>query len=208
MKMMNQLPWQIIEGAVASPAAVARALRQQLGPHPVPMPDARTRGLLLEVAGDVAARTQLGASHPVLAAALAPFLQNPDALYLVAVNETPPSAPAEFLMRPHVDQRWLGPGQGFSPAAARVTTVVFLDFPPSGQGGELVLFPGATPAELAALPPTDVRPAVAQLGGVLVAPRPGQACRLVGALPHAVLGYAAAPAAAWRLVAVVGEFAP
>jgi hypothetical protein len=195
----------ITDDAVPAAADTAQSLRLQLKVHPVPHYDPRTRGLLLEVDGAPTAQQQFQVDHPVLASLVNRFLQATDAVYIVAVNETPPSGPDLFQMRPHIDRRWLG--SGFSPDAPRFTTIVFLDFPRSGRGGELVLFPSATYTDLAAVPREGARATVAQHHGLQVPPQPGRTCRFAGALPHAVLGYSADPEDVWRLVVVVAEFA-
>jgi hypothetical protein len=200
------LPMTVIEDAVGDPRGLARTLRSHLGPHPVPQSDPRTRGMMMEIEGaeDLA---RLRVRFPALAALVDRFAGDPDAVYVVAVNDTPPSPPDAFFMRPHVDRRWM-PGGGFAGAAPRWTNVVFLDFPEDGDGGELVVFPpGAFPPGRA-VPREDARRTLRAAGGVTVQPRPGHACRMAGHLPHAVLGYAAREESPWRLAVVVAEFGP
>lgn len=192
------------DGAAGDPAALARALRPRLGPHPVPQSDARTRGLILEVGGGPDGHAWLRTELPALGELFARFAGGPDAIHVLAVNETPPTSPDSFLLRPHADRRWLG--DGFGPTPPRWTTVVFLDFPEGGRGGELAVFPrdafeGAEP-----VPRDGARQTVERTRGVLVPPRPGRACRFPGELPHAVLGYLAPPQSAWRLALVLAEF--
>ena len=195
----------IRDDALADPAALARALRPTLGRHPVPQSDSRTRGLLLEVGADGDAQAHLRAEMPVLGELLARLAHAADGLYVLAVNETPPSPPDSFLLRPHVDRRWTEEGFGRTPP--RWTTVAFLDFPATGEGGELAVFPPDAFDECSAVARHNARQTVADRRGLLVAPRPGRACRFAGTLPHAVLGYAAAPDEAWRTAVVLAEFA-
>jgi len=195
----------ILDDAVADPAALARLLRLRLGPHPVPQSDPRVRGLFLEFGGESDGLALLRAKAPELGESVAQFAREPDAIYALAVNETPPSSPDSFVLRPHVDRRWLGDGFGCAPP--RSTTIVFLDFPPTGQGGELVVFPREAFDDDASVPRNDARQTVMSKRGALVAPLPGRACRFAGDLPHAALGYSATPDDPWRLVLVLAEFA-
>jgi hypothetical protein len=190
--------------AVSDPSALARALRPRLGPHPVPQSDARTRGLLLEVGGGPDAPRRLRAQVPELGELFERFARAPEAVYVLAVNESPPSSPDSFALRPHVDRRWLG--EGFGPAPPRRTTVAFLSFPPAGRGGELVVFRRGAFEGGATVPRDEARQTVTRYGGVLVAPLPGRACSFDGRLPHAALGYSAAPEDPWRLAVVLAEF--
>ena len=196
----------VCDEAIADPSMLARVLRPLLGPHPVPQSDPRTRGLLLEVGAEADAQARLRAETPVLEELVARLACAPEGVYVLAVNESPPGSTDSFLMRPHIDRRWTG--EGFGQMPPRWTTVAFLDFPKSGQGGELVVFPPDAFDESASVPRHDARRTVARRRGVLVSPRPGRACRFVGDLPHAVLGYSAAPEDAWRLAVVLAEFAP
>ena len=196
----------IIDNAVADPAGLARALRPALSVHPVRQSDPRTRGLLLETSHRPADQASLRATAPALIPIFDTFATDPDAIYLLAVNETPPVQPDGFLMRPHIDRLWRA--GSFVGGAARRTTVVFLHFPPTGTGGELVVFPAGAFDDGAAVPRHSARGVVAARGGVPVEPRPGRACTMAGHLPHAVLGYTAPAHAAWRLTVVVAEFAP
>jgi len=199
------LPISVLDGAIAGPAALAGALRPRLGPHPVPQSDPRVRGLLLEFGAGADDLALLRAEAPELVALVAQFAREPEAIYALAVNETPPSSPDSFMLRPHVDRRWLGDGFGCAPP--RWTTVVFLDFPPTGQGGELVVFPREAFDDAEPVSRNDARQTVMSKRGALVAPLPGRACRLAGDLPHAALGYSAAPDDPWRLALVLAEFA-
>ncbi|QSQ26373.1 hypothetical protein JY651_16180 [Pyxidicoccus parkwayensis] len=194
------------DSALADPAGLARALRPRLGEHPVPQSDPRTRGLLLELGGAQEGHAWLQSDLPELAELFARFADNADALHVLAVNETPPTAPDSFLLRPHVDRRWLG-DDGFGTATPRWTTVVFVDFPASARGGELVVFPRGAFDDAEPVPRDGARAKVARHQGVLVAPRPGRACRMAGDLPHAVIGYSTATEDAWRLAIVIAEFA-
>lgn len=193
------------DGVLADPAGIARALRPRLGTHPVPQSDPRTRGLLLELDGGAKGHAWLQAELPDLAGLFTRFANDAEALYVLAVNETPPTEPDRFLLRPHVDRRWLG--DGFSAAPPRWTTVVFIDFPTRARGGELVVFPHGAFDASEPVPRDGAREAVARHQGVLVTPRPGRACRMAGDQPHAVIGYSAAPEDAWRLAIVLAEFA-
>ncbi|WP_205526006.1 hypothetical protein [Pyxidicoccus trucidator] len=199
------LPMEVDDGAIADPAALARALRPRLAAHPVPQSDPRTRGLLLEVGGGAEGHAWLQAELPTLAELFARFSGDADALYVLAVNETPPTATDTFLLRPHVDRRWLG--DSFGSAPPRRTTVVFLDFAADARGGELVVFPLDAFDATGPVSRDGARQTVERHQGVLVTPRPGRACRLSGEQPHAVLGYTAAPGSPWRLAIVLAEFA-
>src|SRR4030095_9486457 len=79
------------------------------------------------------------ARQPAFATLLALFTGDRHAITTRAKNETPPAPPDSFMLRPHVDRRWLP--DGFGRHAPRWTAVAFLDFPPEGEGGELVGFP-------------------------------------------------------------------
>lgn len=201
---------RIINSALEDPAATARALRPILTTHPVPQSDPRTRGLLIETDGRAPGIARVVNLCTPLGAAFARFVVNPDAAYLVAVNETPPGPPDHFLMRPHLDRLWRP--DGFSGGPPVRTTVAFIDFPPGGTGGELVVFPRTAFANGVTVPRDDAGRTVTAHGGKLIAPVPGRACVLAGDLPHAVLGYTASPAGPndniWRLSMVVAEFAP
>ncbi len=200
------LPMDVDDGAIADPAALARALRPRLGAHPVPQSDPRTRGLLLEVSGGSKGHAWLQAELPALTELFTRFAGGPDAIHVLAVNETPPTEPDRFLLRPHVDRRWLGDGFGSTPP--RWTTMVYLDFPADARGGELAVFPlGAFDEAAEPVSRDGARLTVERHHGVLVTPRPGRACRVSGELPHAVLGYSAAPGSPWRLAVVLAEFA-
>lgn len=159
----------------------------------------------MEFGGEADELARLRAEAPELFEAAARFAREPDAVYVLAVNETPPSSPDNFMLRPHVDRRWLGNGFGCSPP--RWTTVAFVDFPAAGRGGELIVFPREAFDDAAYEPRNDARRTVARKHGALVAPRPGRVCRFAGDLPHAALGYSAAPDDPWRLVIVLAEFA-
>jgi hypothetical protein len=199
----------LTDDAVADPGALARALRPLLTRHPVPQSDERTRGMILEFGWDGG---RLGNGKPAwvdvpaLRTLLALFTGATDAINILAINENPPAPPDRFMLRPHVDRRWLG--DGFGRHAPRWTAVAFLDFPPGGQGGELVVFPPDAFAQAEPAGREDARCAVEAHGGMLIAPKPGRLCRFAGAHPHAVLGYSCAPADPWRMTAVLAEFAP
>jgi hypothetical protein len=137
---------------------------------------------------------------------LALFTGAMDAINILAINENRRARRTAFMLRPHVDRRWLP--DGFGRHAPRWTAVAFLDFPPGGQGGELVVFPPTRSRRRSRQAATDARRAVEAHGGMLIAPKPGRLCRFAGAHPHAVLGYDCAPDAPWRMTAVLAEFAP
>lgn len=139
MDVRNPLPFTIVEGAVANPMVLASALRPLLTPHPVPQSDPRTRGLMVEISGGSDDLAWLQTAIPPLGELMVRFMGDAGAIYLLAVNETPPTDPESFLMRPHVDRRWMP--NGFNTAHPLWTNVIFLDFPNSGRGGELVVFP-------------------------------------------------------------------
>jgi hypothetical protein len=193
----------ITDDAIGDCRALASALRRLLGPHPVPQSDPRTRGLLVEVSGDPDDHARLRDDLPPLGPLLALAPPSPGRLVVIAINETPSTSPESFLLRPHVDRRFLP--RGFTGKPPHVTTVVFLDFPDEGRGGELVVFPrGAFSG--AAAPRDDARRTVAEAGGLLVKPVPGRACRFDGDRPHAVIGYSASARVPWRLAAVIAQF--
>lgn len=199
------LPMDVVNDAIANPAELARALRPRLGPHPVPQSDPRTRGLLLELSESSGGLGWLQAELPALVDLFTRFSGDADAIHVLAVNETPPTTPDRFLLRPHVDRRWLG--DGFGTAPPRWTTVVFLDFPADARGGELVVFPLDAFAATGPVSRDGARQTVERHQGILVTPSPGRACRVSGELPHAVLGYSSAPEGPWRLALVLAEFA-
>ncbi len=190
---------------VSEPRAAAQQLRAKLGPHPVPQSDPRTRGLLLELNRSDADRDWLRRDFaPLVAVLSAVGDRRPEALVL-AVNETPPTDADTFLMMPHVDRRY---GRaGFTASAPARTTVVMLDFPPDGVGGELVAFDSEQLRCNSPASRLGARAAVARAGGYLLPPTPGTAYELAGTQPHAVLGYEAAAESPWRLVVVIAEFA-
>jgi hypothetical protein len=201
---------QLVEDAIADPIALARDLRPLLARHPVPQSDARTRGMIVEFGwgrnmsgnGKPPGWTNL----PALRTLLALFTGARDAINILAINENPPAPPDSFMLRPHVDRRWLG--DGFGRHAPRWTAVAFLDFPPRGQGGELVVFAPDAFAQAEPAGREDARRIVETHGGMLIAPKPGRLCRFAGVHPHAVLGYGCAPHDSWRMTAVLAEFAP
>jgi len=205
---------QLTDDAIADPQALAVALRPLLTRHPVPQSDERTRGMIVEFGwgegkldnGTSDDGTPDWAEVPALRMLLALFTGARDAINILAINENPPAAPDSFMLRPHVDRRWLP--DGFGRHAPRWTAVAFLDFPPGGRGGELVVF--SPDAFAQAEPPgrADARRTVEAHRGMLIAPKPGCLCRFAGAHPHAVLGYACAPTDPWRMTAVLAEFAP
>jgi hypothetical protein len=161
--------------------------------------------LIVEFGGESTGLALLLTGAPELGELVTMFTREPDAIYVLAANETPPSSPDSFMLRPHVDRRWLGDGFGRQPP--RSTTVVFLDFPSTGQGGELAVFPRGAFDDTASVSRDDARQTVMLKRGALVAPMPGRACRFAGDLPHAALGYSAAPGDPWRLAVVLAEFA-
>lgn len=171
----------------------------------MPQSDPRVRGLIVEFGGESSGLALLLTGAPELGELVTMFAREPDAIYVLAANETPPSSPDSFMLRPHVDRRWLGDGFGRQPP--RSTTVVFLDFSVAGQGGELAVFPREAFDGAASVSRDDARQTVTLKQGALVAPIPGRACRFAGDLPHATLGYSAAPEDPWRLVVVLAEFA-
>jgi hypothetical protein len=199
------LPMVVDDGAIAEPAALARALRPRLAPHQVPQSDPRTRGLLMELRGGPDGHASLRAQLPELPGLFTRFAGDADAIYVLAVNETPPTAPDRFLLRPHVDRRWLGDGFGSTPP--RWTTMVYLDLPTDACGGELAVFPRGAFDAAEPVSRDGARQTVERHQGVLVTPKPGRACRLSGELPHAVLGYSAPTEGPWRLAIVIAEFA-
>lgn len=199
----SMVPPIVVDDAIPEPARLAAALRPALAQHPVPQSDARTRGLLREIADD-AARATLAAELPALAEVVRRVGDPRPPLLVLAVNETPPTDVDTFLLRPHVDRRHHA-GR-FAGAAPLRTTVVFLDFPGDGRGGELVVFDPARGRALANVRREDARATVARAGGAVIEPRPGRLCSLDGRAAHAVLGYEAPCAGPWRLVVVVAEF--
>ena len=197
------------DDAIADPKALASALRPLLTRHPVPQSDERTRGMIVEFGwgdGKSDDGTPDWADVPALRTLLALFTGAQDAINILAINENPPAPADTFMLRPHVDRRWLP--DGFGRHAPRWTAVAFLDFPPGGQGGELVVFPPDAFAQAEPAGRDAARRAVRTHGGMLVTPKPGRLCRFAGEHPHAVLGYDCAPDARWRMTAVLAEFAP
>ena len=184
------------DDAIVDPKGLATALRPLLTRHPVPQSDERTRGMILEFGWGESKPSW--ADVPALNTLLGLFTGETDAINILAINENPPASPDTFMLRPH----------GFGRHAPRWTAVAFLDFPPGGKDGELVVFP--RDAFDRADPPAreDARQAVARHAGILIEPRPGRLCRFAGYHPHAVLGYTSQPGDAWRLAAVLAEFSP
>ena len=129
---------------------------------------------------------------------------DPRATYVLAVNETPPSSPDIFFMRPHIDRRWLG--NGFGAVPPRWTAVAFLEFPLTGQGGELVMFSPGAFAGGGPVARENARATVAAAAGRIIPPQPGRLCHMAGDLPHAVLGYSAEADDCRRLAMVLAEF--
>lgn|GEM_PF-2865838 len=200
------VPVTILDDAFADAAAMAAALRPQIRQHPVPQSDPRTRGLMLEAAGCADLLGLTRTRVPALTGIVSQFARDPQAIYVLALNETPPSSPDIFFMRPHVDRRWLG--DGFGAAPPRWTAVAFLDFPRTGQGGELVVFPREAFGDGAPVAREDARATITAAGGRTITPQPGRICHLAGDLPHAVLGYSAAESDCRRLALVIAEFTP
>jgi hypothetical protein len=194
----------LCDDAIADPQALAAALRPLLTRHPVPQSDARTRGMIFEFGWGEGKPDW--ADVPALRTLLALFTGAADAINILAINENPPAPPENFMLRPHVDRRWLP--DGFGRYAPRWTAVAFLDFPPDGEGGELVVFPPDAFENAEPAGREDARRTVEIHGGRLIAPKPGRLCRFAGLHPHAVLGYRCAPQAPWRLSAVLAEFSP
>lgn len=201
---MPPRPWISRENAVREPVALAAALRENLGRHPVPQSDPRTRGLLVEFDNVPAGRERLRQELPAVAQVLDQIGGHEAPALVLAVNEYPPTSSDSFLMMPHVDRRYTS--AGFAPVCPIQTTVVVLDFPSGGIGGELVVF--SEESLHLSFPPgrADARAAVARARGHLLPPLPGTAYELPGSQPHAVLGYEAPPGASWRLVVVIAEF--
>lgn len=189
----------IVDDAVAEPRSLARALRGLLGPHPIPQSDPRTRGQVVTLDPAPTHAEQLQAVPEPLRGLFARFCKNPAASYILAVNETPPGEPDQFLMRPHLDR--VGPSR----ILPQTTTVVFLDFPKGAPGGQLVVFPREAAARCGGVLRANARQTAADLGGILIDPIPGRATTLSGDLPHAVISYAS-ESECWRQVAVLSEF--
>jgi hypothetical protein len=203
--MQQAFCWRTLESIVPAHRELAAKLREHLGPHPVPQSDRRTRGLMVEMSASEEHRDRLRSELPPLAAVLAAVGDRRPPTLVMAVNETPPGSADAFLMMPHVDRRYRA--QGFSQSAPESTTVVMLDFPEDGIGGEMVVFDAGKLRENTPVSRLGARAAVEKAGGCLLPPVPGTAYDMVGGLPHAVLGYEAAPDCRWRLVVVIAEFA-
>jgi hypothetical protein len=200
------VPVTILDDAITHPAAIAATLRPNLKQHPVPQSDPRTRGLMMEATGN---NEFLDLTHiriPELCETVRQFAHDQRAIYVLAVNETPPTSPDIFFMRPHVDRRWLG--NGFGAAPPRWTAVAFLDFPRSGLGGELVVFPRGAFDHAVPVAREEARATITTAEGRIIPPQPGRICHMAGDLPHAVLGYSAAESDCQRLALVLAEFAP
>ena len=199
-----EVPVTILDDAIADPAAAAATLRPHIKQHPVPQSDPRTRGLMLEATGCADFLSLMQTYVPALNGIVSQFARDPQAIYVLAVNETPPSSSDMFFMRPHVDRRWLG--EGFGAAPPRWTAVAFLDFPRTGQGGELVVFPRGAFDNGDPVSRENARATITAAGGRLITPQPGRICHLAGDLPHAVLGYSADEGDCRRLALVLAEF--
>ena len=210
---------QLTDDAIADPGTLATALRPLLTRHPVPQSDERTRGMILEFGwgqgkldngkldnGKLDDCKPAWADVPALRTLLALFTGATDAINILAINENPPHPSDSFMLRPHVDRRWLG--DGFGRHAPRWTAVAFLDFPAGRAGGELVVFPPDAFAQAEPAGRDDARRTVESHGSMLITPKPGRLCRFAGHHPHAVLGYDGTPTDAWRMSAVLAEFAP
>jgi hypothetical protein len=150
-------------------------------------------------------RERLRTDLPELAAVLAAVSNSSSGLLVLAVNETPPTDSDTFLMMPHIDRRYAV--EGFAQAVPERTTVVMLDFPEDGVGGELVAFDAARLRQHPASSRLCARVAVERAGGELLPPIPGTAYELAGDQPHAVLGYETNCGEPWRMVVVIAEFA-
>ncbi|HKF49959.1 MAG TPA: hypothetical protein VKB38_21530 [Terracidiphilus sp.] len=196
--------WRTLAGVVPSPRALAARLRSGLGPHPVPQSDLRTRGLLVEMNASEEHRGRLRSELPELAAVKDALSGSWPDLLVLAVNETPPTDADTFLMMPHVDRRYAA--EGFAHAMPERTTVVVLDFPEDGVGGELVAFDAGRLRQYSPDSRLGARAAVERAGGQLLPPIPGTAYELAGHLPHAVLGYETNRGTPWRMVVVIAEF--
>ena len=194
----------ITDDAITNRPALLTELIPLLRPHPVPQSDARTRGFLVQFRKETAQETF---QHLPL---LYGFLQaqvTGGREYLLALNQTPPTNDNDFAMRPHVDRKW--EKSEFDTQAPLFTTVLFLDFPATGSGGELVIFENCSEAQLQALDGIDrknARQQLPQFDPLLVAPVPGRSCRFGGHLPHAVLGYCSPEHEIWRLSMILAEF--
>lgn len=179
-----------------------KELHQQLGLHPVPQSNPATKGVLFEIAsGDL---TSVSDSYPELATTIFPFVQTPQANYILAVNETPPGVYTDFAMRPHVDKRWSN-GQ-FYDETPTWTQVMFLNFNSHARGGELLIFHPEQAALLHRLPRENARTNITSLEPIIIKPVAGRICKFDGVLPHAVLGYETSVDSDWRLSIVLAEF--
>jgi len=197
--------WIARENLLREPSLLAKELRQRLGVHPVPQSDSRTRGLLVELNNSQAHRDRLRQELPALAEILQSVGDTRPPTLVLAVNETPATHSDSFLMMPHLDRRYRA--KGFANATPERTTVVMLDFPSEGVGGELVVFLEEALRENPPNSRSGARAAVSRAQGHLLSPRPGTAYVLPGTQPHAVLGYEAPSGAPRRLVVVIAEFA-
>ncbi len=181
-----------------------------MGKHPISYGDPRVRGFMLEFTDSATHLQRLQQDVPALWPVFQRFQDNACHLFTLAVNQYPPTDSESFLLKPHIDRRY--GSTGFDPhVMPSSTTVGFLAFPPRGQGGELVVFPGPEPqAASNSIPRDGAREWVRQHQGHLIEPKPGRACVLMGALPHAVIGYADSPADgltdSWRMVWVLAQF--
>jgi hypothetical protein len=160
---------------------------------------------MVEMDASEAHRLRLRNELPALAGVLAALGDPRPPLLVMAVNETPPTDADVFFMLPHVDRRY--GAKGFAQATPKSTTVVMLDFPGDGAGGELVAFDAGLLRNHPVAARSGARAAVAIAGGHLLPPIPGTAYELAGDQPHAVLGYHTTAGTPWRLAVVVAEFA-
>ena len=109
-------------------------------------------------------------------------------------------------MGPKPCRKASGNTTSFGAAPPRWTAVVFLDFPRTGQGGELVVFPRGAFDDGDPVPRENAHATITAAGGCPITPQPGRICHLAGDLPHAVLCYSADEGDCRRLALVLAEF--
>lgn len=204
----NSSRYRVIEQAVPNHADISAQMLGSpwMGKHPISYGDPRVRGFMMEFADNAAHFQQLQEDAPDLSSVFQRFRDDTCNLFTLAVNQYPPTDSESFLMKPHIDRRY--GSASFDPhVLPRSTMVGFLAFPASGRGGELVVLPepGIQSAN-SSIPREGARAWVAQHRGHLIEPRPGRACVLIGALPHAVIGYEGNSGDGWRMVWVLAQF--
>lgn len=199
---------KIIENAIANPMIVSQQILDSglMGKHPLPYGDPRVRGFVAEFTSSTDDLNLLKQDALPLWEPFDTFRQKDCNLFTIAVNQYPPTDADSFLLKPHIDRRFRN--NSFDLELFPVcTSVLFLDFPAQGEGGELVTFPDTRLFDSTdEISRTNARGTVEKFNGRLIAPQPGRACLLWGPVPHAVIGYKSSFEDAWRMVCVFAQF--